>query len=324
MGFPFGVILPHFNRRTSGAELVNCVTMAEELGFSSAWTRDHVFISEERRVHGGIAESGFITESLMTLAAMSSVTSEIRLGTAVLTPHRHPVKVAQLLGTLSHLSNGRVICGIGAGNDPVEFRGIDVPFDERLSRVEDTIQICRACWSGDHSKYQGDRFSLDGVSIDPSAVPPVPFWYGGLTFAAVERAVAWADGWLPSRVPFPRLKARIERCQELVAAAGKKDFVIGAIPQIAIGNTEAEALAKFDPAKVAEEAARLMGEGARVADAEALKGMILWGTPKQICGYVEEFVNLGVNHLVFDLRTSFEDFEPTMRILSKEVISQFS
>lgn len=315
----FGVVLPHFGERRSPDELIGYGTMAEDLGFASVWTRDHVFISGAHRVHGGIEETGFITEALLTLAAVGARTSRVMLGTAVLTPQRPLIKTAQLLGTLSYLSGGRVICGIGAGNDPEEFQAVGVSFDERIERVRLTIEACKGAWSVEGTPAH----SQAGPSVDPVPHGELPFWYGGLTRAAAGRAVAWCDGWLPSRVPFARLEPRIDYCKDLARQAGKADFVIGTIPQVAIARSREEALDTFNRERLAQEARRLNGNKIDGGSAESLEGMIIWGTPSDICGYVERFLSMGVGHVIFDCRASSVPFEVTLRSLGQQVLPHF-
>src|SRR3989304_3568977 len=194
----FGVLIPHFTQFANRKGILESGRMAEDLGFDSIWVRDHLFISSHHTEHAGITDARFVTESTLTLAASLGVTSKIKLGTAVLTPHRHPLKVAQIFATLSYLSNGRVIMGVGAGYDPGEFAALGISFADRVQAIKETVEICRLCWEQDDVSFSGRLFSFQHVTLEPKPVgKSVPIWYGGVTMKSVERAVDFADGWVP-------------------------------------------------------------------------------------------------------------------------------
>src|SRR5207247_1427104 len=76
-----------------------------------------------------------------------------------------PVVLAHVVGTLDRLSEGRVILGVGIATDgPAirkEFAAVGVPFERRVGRVLETIEICRALWSRDHVSFSGKHFTID-------------------------------------------------------------------------------------------------------------------------------------------------------------------
>lgn len=72
-------------------------------------------------------------EPLLTLAALSSVTTKMMLGTAVLLPIRRPLKLSQNLVTLSLLPGGRVMAGMGLGSNQAEFAAAGFDKDRRMS-----------------------------------------------------------------------------------------------------------------------------------------------------------------------------------------------
>lgn len=323
----FGVLIPHFTQFASRTGILESAHVAEDLGFDSVWVRDHLYISPYHTEHAGITDSGLLTESTLTLAALVGVTSRIKLGTAVLTPHRHPLKVAQIFATLSYLSNGRTILGIGAGYDKNEFSTIGIPFEQRFQAVRETVEICRRCWSEDRVSYDGRLFSFREVSINPKPLgKSVPVWYGGLTYKSVERAVEFADGWMPSRIPFVKLDARIRYCKDLRREQGKNaPFDFAVMPQTVVGRSADAALRSVDMNKVKQDALRykLVKEEGSEISLESLKGFLIWGTAGDMCRFVERFVELGVGHIVFDMRSSFQLFFDNLRFLGKGVLPQF-
>jgi probable F420-dependent oxidoreductase len=322
----FGVLVPHFTQFASVKGILDGARRAEELGFDSVWVRDHLFISAHHTEHAGITDTRFVTEATSTLAALIGVTDKITLGTAVLTPHRHPLKVAQIFATLSYLSQGRVIMGVGAGYDEHEFAALGIPFADRVEAIKETVEICRLCWRQDDVCFSGRLFSFQHVTLDPKPVGgSVPIWYGGVTMKSVERAVDFADGWFPSRVPFAKLAARIERCRELRRQFGRKGpFEIAAIPHTVVGATADAALAKIDVPKTMLDARRYkMIPEKEQSSIEDLAGSLIWGNADGLCRFVERFANVGVNHVVFDLRSAFEGFSQCIRVLGEGVLRKF-
>lgn len=323
----FGLLIPHFTLHASREAVVEGTRVAESLGFDSVWVRDHLFISSDHTEHGGITDPGFITESTLTLAALSTVTSRIKLGTAVITPHRNPVKVAQLFATLDYLSAGRTILGIGAGWDVNEFSAAGMPFDQRVPMVRETVAICRKAWSQPEFEYQGDVFQIPRANVNPRpAAGDMPIWYGGLAYKAVELAVEFGDGWLPSRIPFDRMRDRIEYGRKLLREKGRTTpFTFAAMPQTALASSAAEAISRFNIDKVKAEALhrKPVSGGRKDLTLDELQGYLIWGNPTDICRYVERFIDLGVRHIVFDMRSSFEHYMKNMRILGEQVLPQF-
>lgn len=322
----FGVLAPHFTEHGSRARLVDGTQSAEELGFDIVWVRDHVFISSDHQEHGGIHDPGFITESLTTLGALATVTETIQLGTAIITPHRHPIKTAQILGTLSYLSEDRIIAGIGAGWDVNEFNAVNMPFEKRPQLVRENVDIWRRLWNEEDVSYDGEVFSFEDVRIDPKPGRDPPILYGGLSYNAVRWAAEFCDGWLPSRLPYYRLEERIKRLHELADEYGREnEQIVSVMPQTSIAERSEEARRGFDLEKVKKEALNRKPVAGDKDDftMEELEGYLIWGEPAEICEYVERFIELGVDQITFDMRAFFDEYEERLELIGDEVIPEF-
>jgi len=181
----------------------------EALGFESIWTGDHVSFHLP------------MYESLTLLASYASVTTRLRLGTAVyLLALRHPTIVAKITSTLDALSGGRLIFGVGVGGEnPKEFAASGVPHSERGARVDEGIEVVRALWRHTPATFSGRFTSFEGVSIDPKPAQPggPPIWVGGRSDAALSRAARLGDGWVSYIVTPERYRQSLEK---IVAAAG--------------------------------------------------------------------------------------------------------
>ena len=111
--------------------------LAEHLGFDSVWVTEH---------HG--SAYGLAAAPSVIAAAIAARTERVAIGYAVnVTPLHHPVRLAEEIATVDHLSGGRVIAGFGAGYSPVEFRQLGAEFDDRHRRHRDAVAAVIEHWS---------------------------------------------------------------------------------------------------------------------------------------------------------------------------------
>jgi alkanesulfonate monooxygenase SsuD/methylene tetrahydromethanopterin reductase-like flavin-dependent oxidoreductase (luciferase family) len=124
------------------------------------------------------------------LAAISQRTAHLRLGTQVLlAPLHHPLRLAEDLAVVDHLSGGRISLGLAPGYRPKEFDILGVPKKERGSRTSETIELLRLAWSGRRFEFRGRHFCFEDVIVTPRpAQESVPIWVGGSSHAAAHRA----------------------------------------------------------------------------------------------------------------------------------------
>jgi alkanesulfonate monooxygenase SsuD/methylene tetrahydromethanopterin reductase-like flavin-dependent oxidoreductase (luciferase family) len=203
---------------------------AEDLGFHHAWTYDHL-------TWRGLRDSPWHA-AIPTLTAAALVTSRIRLGTLVASPHfRHPVAFAKELVTLDSISNGRVIVGIGAGsaNEDATVLGVDHrPRPHRAERFEEFVHLLELVLRQPMTTYEGKFFSAHEARRLPACVqePRVPFAIAatgprGMRLAARHAAI-WVTtgdrrriGVLPPAQGALEIAAQIERLNEACAEVGR-------------------------------------------------------------------------------------------------------
>jgi probable F420-dependent oxidoreductase len=140
-------------------------------------------------------------EPLTTLAALSSVTSRVRLATGLLiAPLRPAAVLAKGVASVDVLSRGRVELGVGTGWQSVEFDAVGVPYEQRGALMTDRIAACRALWTDAPASYRSEWTSFDEVWCEPRPVqvggPPVLFG-GTLNERMADRIVTLGNGWLP-------------------------------------------------------------------------------------------------------------------------------
>jgi probable F420-dependent oxidoreductase len=257
----------------------------EELGFDSLWTGDHVSF------HGPIYDS------LTLLASYASVTTRIRLGTAVyLLALRHPTVAAKITSTLDALSGGRLVFGVGVGGEnPKEFEACGIPHKERGARVTEGIDVVRALWRDTPASFKGRFTSFEGVSLDPKPVqrPGPPIWIGGRSDAALARAGRQGDGWVSYVVQPERYKASLEKIHGAGAAVGRRldGFVAAHLAFVTVGR-DYETAERTWVERLSQRYAQDFGPLARKY------GII--GTPAQCAESLERFVAGGCNYFLMN------------------------
>src|SRR5713101_2052445 len=113
---------------------------AETDGFDSIWLADHLFYR-----HPGEPTWG-IWECWTMLAALAEATQRVEIGTLVLcNSFRHPAILAKMATTADEVSGGRLILGVGAGWHEPEYQAFGLPFDHRVDRFEEALQILGHC-----------------------------------------------------------------------------------------------------------------------------------------------------------------------------------
>src|SRR5438552_5911958 len=226
MPVDFGLLLPTRESVMSGrpetAPMLEMAERGERAGFDAVWIGDSL-IARPRH------------EPLTLLAAVAARTRRVKLGTAVLLPAlRHPVVLAHVVGTLDRVAEGRVILGVGiaADNPPIrkEFAAAGVPFERRVGRFLETLEICRALWTRDHVSFSGKHFHLDDVTMEPkphrAGGPPI--WIGGSGPTAFREAARF-DAWFPTGPSVEFFALHFPEIQAAARAGGRTpDAVAGA------------------------------------------------------------------------------------------------
>ncbi len=206
---------------------------AEQVGFDSIWTVEHVLWPEGYESEYPYNPSGkmpgsshsVMPDPLVWLAYVGAKTNTIKLGTGiVILPLRNPAVLAKEAATADFLSNGRVILGVGVGWLEEEFDALGVPFRGRGRRTDEYIDIMRTLWSEGGSTYDGDFMQFSDVHSNPKPVNgAIPIHIGGHSRKAAERAGRIGDGFFPASGNIPEL---VDMMRQAATDAGRD---VGAI-----------------------------------------------------------------------------------------------
>jgi alkanesulfonate monooxygenase SsuD/methylene tetrahydromethanopterin reductase-like flavin-dependent oxidoreductase (luciferase family) len=137
---------------------LNHIELADKLGYDYAWLAELHF-SPERSV---------ISSPFLAACAAIHRTKNIRIGTAVsVLPLNNPVRIAEDVATLDHLSKGRFELGIGRSGAPRGYVGYSIPYQESKARFNDCLEILIKAWSQDSFSHASEFYKFDNVCVFP-------------------------------------------------------------------------------------------------------------------------------------------------------------
>ncbi|MCY4440886.1 MAG: LLM class flavin-dependent oxidoreductase [Deltaproteobacteria bacterium] len=157
----------------------------DQAGLHSFWTIDRIAYDN--------------LEALTVLAAVAGATDNIRLGTSVLlSALRHPALLAKTVATLDFLSNGRMTLGIGFGSRESDFTSVEIPWEHRGTRAEESLGLMKRLWTEDEVEHHGRFFDLHSTRFGPDTIqsPHPPIWMGGTAETVLKRVGRLADGYI--------------------------------------------------------------------------------------------------------------------------------
>ena len=168
---------------------VEQAVLADKLGFDHLWFSEHHFL-----------EDGYLPAFQPLAGAIAARTTQIRISNDIaLLPLYHPVRLAEELAVLDHISNGRMEFGIGMGYVPKEFEAFGVPLKNRVSMTDEAIEILRLAWKDEPFSFKGKRYDLSNINVYPKPVQPLgpPLWIAAMKEPGALRAARFETNLLP-------------------------------------------------------------------------------------------------------------------------------
>jgi probable F420-dependent oxidoreductase len=258
-----------------------------------------------------------ILDPLLQLAQAAVVSRRLLLGTGVyLLPLRHPGPVAKQVATLDHLSEGRLIFGVGVGGEfPREFELAGVPVNERGARLSEGIAVLRKLWRGETVSHAGKFYAFTDVLMLPPARQPggPPIWCGGRSPAALRRAGRLADGYQAYVVTPQMYREALATIGDAAEAAGRKVERFG---------TSHLLFTRLDSTyeKALDAATETLSVRYAMDFRKAAIRYCALGTGPQIAERIREFHAAGVRHLVLDLLGPYEERLTQIERVAAEVL----
>ena len=200
---------------------------AERDGFDSIWLPDHFLYRNPGEPTRGI------WECWTTLAALAEATRRVEIGTLVTcNSFRHPAILAKMATTVDEISHGRVILGIGAGWNEPEYQAFGLPFDHRVGRFEEALEIIKPLLRDGHVDFSGKYYQARNCEI----VPRGPRSNGPLLMVGCERksprmlrlTAKYADLWNTGYMGPPEtMGGAMPKIEDACKAVGRDPASIG-------------------------------------------------------------------------------------------------
>ena len=271
---------------------------AEESGFDSVFVMDHFY-----QLGGLGLPSDHMLEAYTLLAGLAARTSTIQLGALVTgVTYRHPAVLAKMVTTLDVVSSGRAILGIGAGWFEDEHAAYGIPFPppgERLDRLEEALQICRAMFTEEHANVAGRHYQVNYALNNPRPIRPggIPILVGGGGEKRTLRLVArYADACnlfgQPDSIRH-KLAVLARHCEEV--GRDPAEITTTRLGSLAVGESREEAEAVL--------AAFVRDRG---IDEQMAAAMFMVGGPDDIAAHIAEYLDAGVEGFIFNMPHFFE------------------
>lgn len=180
------------NRKRPYQSIRAIVRQAEADGFDSVWLADHLFYRDPDEPTRGVWECWTM------LAALAEATQRVEIGTLVLCNSlRNPAVLAKMATAADEVSGGRLILGIGAGWNESEYRAFGLPFDHRVDRFEEALQILRPLLRDGHANFAGTYYQArdcEDLPRGPRSDGP-PLLVGGEGPRMLRLTAQYADLW---------------------------------------------------------------------------------------------------------------------------------
>jgi alkanesulfonate monooxygenase SsuD/methylene tetrahydromethanopterin reductase-like flavin-dependent oxidoreductase (luciferase family) len=285
----FYLFLPQM--RMAFDDIVSKAQAAEASGFRGVTFMDHMVPP--------LAASHPMHEGFITATVVAARTDQLRVGHLVLCDSfRHPALLAREALALDHASGGRFDLGIGSGSVVSEFEPYGIPTltgPDRVRRLDETLQVVRALWSGQTVDFDGEFHHLHGATMAPTPLSQIPIVIGGSGPATMALVARHADWW---NLPVHRL----DHFEELRSRAGAARVSLQQM--VAFVDTET------DRASVTELAQRRFPN---------YGGGLVIGNADELCTHFATIADRGVERFYL----WFADFaaESTLRMFGERVIS---
>lgn len=271
-------------------QILRYAQWAERVGFDSVWVPDHFFFESPP----GVFEP--YPEAWTLMSAIGATTQRVLIGSLVLASgFRHPALLAHMAGALQELSNGRLLLGIGAGNQPVEHAAFGLGFEGRVGRFAEYVPIVHGLLANERVTLHGRYYTLTDASL-LRPQPPVPIWIAASGERMLGLTARYARGWNggggvsgDGRQFREKLAALHRACEKV--GRNPDEIEISCSATVLVLPTDAEV-----DAQVAHMAAAIPG-----ATERDIRDRYVIGTPDEVAARLSEVVAWGATHLICSL-----------------------
>ena len=174
-------------------EVSEMAVLAEQVGFDSVWFFDHLLYL----LRGEDRPSG-VWEVWSLVSAVAAITERVEIGTLVMAMGwRNPALLAKMVSTVEEISGGRFILGLGSGYHKLEYDAFGFPFDYKVSRFEEAIQIVHGLLRNGEIDFEGRFYNARECELRPlgprEGGPPILI--GTVKPRMLSLTAKYADAW---------------------------------------------------------------------------------------------------------------------------------
>jgi F420-dependent oxidoreductase-like protein len=274
-------------------QVVMLASTAEKAGFDSVFVMDHFY-----QLPNIGPRTDAMLEGYTVLAGIAARTKTIRLGTLVTgVTYRNPAFLAKVATTLDIVSSGRAILGLGAAWNEDEHRGYGYgfpPVGERLSRLEEALQICRAMFREEAPTFEGRYYRIEGALNFPRPIqpngPPIMIGGGGeqRTLKLVAQYADICNIFGDAAMVRHKMDVLERHCETVGRDPGT--IVKTRLGSLLIRRTDAEA------ERLLEQILNRPG-----IDKDRVRGMVMVGGPDRVAEQAQKPLDAGLDGLIFNM-----------------------
>jgi probable F420-dependent oxidoreductase len=276
----------------------------EELDWDSVWFSDR------------IVGPAWRMDPIVGMAITAGRTEKLKFGTSVLIMSvRSPVTTARALATIDMLAPGRLVVGVGVGQEsPLEYEAMGVRKRDRGKRLDEAIILMQRFWSEDKITYESDFIKLTDASITvkPSR-PDLPLWIGSRAEAGLRRTGYLGTGWLPTQMLPEEIDVSIKRIHEYAAEAGRS------VPEDHFGLQVSTYVVENGKVPDYVKEKYLLQRRADVTPEQ----INLIGTPDEIIARMKEYIDAGATKFVFNPACGPEELFEQLELQGKLIVQPF-
>jgi alkanesulfonate monooxygenase SsuD/methylene tetrahydromethanopterin reductase-like flavin-dependent oxidoreductase (luciferase family) len=289
-------------------EALDTARWVDAAGWYGVWYADHYMPNTGTET----IKPGDTHECWAMLPAIAAATEHVRVGSLVApTSIHHPAVLANRARTIDHLSNGRMVLGLGAGwqiNEHLAY-GIELePPGRRVQRFEEAIQIIRALTTEDRTTFAGDVYTITDAIADPKPIQsPLPILVGTAGPRMLRLVARHADEW-NTWGNVATATSRRAAFSEACVAEGRDERSMHTSVQALIVITEsADVIAR--------------------AGAGAFADRTLAGSVAEIVDAIGRYAELGFGEFIvpnFNFGSAREQRQERLERIDADIVSQFS
>jgi luciferase-type oxidoreductase len=268
---------------------------AEELGYAAVWLRDVPLRDPS------FGDVGQVFDPFVYLGWIGAQTTQIALATgSIVLPLRHPLHTAKAAASVDQLTRGRLVMGVASGDRPVEFPAFGVDFEQRSALFRENLQVMRRVLIESFPTLESHYGAMFGrADLIPKPIGRLPMMVTGHSGQRLEWIAQNSDGW----ITYPR---GLDRQAEVVAHW--RAAVASASPGVFKPFVQSLYVDLTDDPDHPPEPIHLGFRGGR----------------NTVLRFMERLREIGVNHVILNLKYGARDAGEVLDEIGREVLPQLA